>query len=74
MNTPGNLQRLDELQKFFASGAIPDAWRGLPMLIVFRDATVWRERVAGFAPARVESAYLNGEYTVVRVRPTTAPQ
>ena len=72
MNTPGNLQRLDELQKFFSSGEIPDEWRKLPMLVVFHDATVWRERTAGFAPARVESAYVNGSYTVVRVGPTKA--
>ena len=43
------------------------------MLIVFRDATVWRERVAGFAAAPVDPAYANGSYTVVRVGPTTAP-
>jgi hypothetical protein len=73
MNTPGNLQRLDELQKFFASGAIPDVWRKLPMLIVFREATVWRQRVAGFAPAPVEPSYANGEYTVVRVGPAPTP-
>lgn len=67
MNTPGNLQRLDELQKFFASGAIPGEWRELPILIVFRDATVWRHRVAGFAPAPVELVYTNDSYTVVQV-------
>jgi hypothetical protein len=72
MNTPGNLQRLDELQKFFASGTIPDPWRELPMLIVFRDATVWRQRVQGFAPAPLELAYIDGSYTVVRVGPTKA--
>jgi hypothetical protein len=71
MNTPGNLQRLDELQKFYARGEIPSVWRNLPMLIVFRDAAVWQERVAGFAPALVERAYVNGSYTVVRVRPAT---
>jgi hypothetical protein len=69
MNTPGNLQRLDELQKFYAKGEIPPAWRDRPMLIVFHDATVWRQRVAGFAPAPVEPAYTNDSYTVVRVRP-----
>ena len=67
MNTPGNLQRLDELQKFFASGAIPGEWRELPILIVFRDSAVWRHRVAGFAPAPVELVYANDSYTVVRV-------
>ena len=73
MNTPGNLQRLEELQRFLASGEIPGAWRGRPMLIVFRDATVWRQRVAGFSPAPADPAYANGSYTVVRVGPTTAP-
>jgi hypothetical protein len=71
MNTPGNLQRLDELQKFYAKGEIPSAWRNRPLLIVFRDAAVWQQRVAGFAPAPIELAYRNGSYTVIRVRQTT---
>jgi hypothetical protein len=74
MNTPGNLQRLDELQKFFSKGEIPAAWRNRPLLIVFRDAAVWRQRVAGFAPSSVELAYTNARYTVVRVRPNTTPR
>jgi hypothetical protein len=69
MNTPGNLQRLAELQKFYAKGEIPSAWRDRPMLIVFRDAAVWQQRVAGFAPSPIELAYRNSSYTVVRVRP-----
>jgi hypothetical protein len=72
MNTPGNLQRLNELQRFYAKGEIPAAWRDRPMLIVFRDAAVWQQRVTGFAPAAVDLAYTNGSYTVVRVRPATA--
>jgi hypothetical protein len=72
VNTPHNMQRFAEIEGFFGSGAIVDAWRELPLLIVFRDAAVWRQRSAGFAPAPVELAYANGGYTVVRVRPTTA--
>ena len=72
VNTPGNMQRYGEIERFFESGAIVDKWRELPLLIVFRDSTVWRQRSAGFAPAPVERAYANDTYTVVRVRQTTA--
>jgi len=73
VNTPNNMQRFEEIQKFFGSGAITDAWRDLPLLIVFRDSTSWRQRTAGFTPAPVDLVYGNGGYTVVRVRPTAAP-
>jgi hypothetical protein len=71
VNTPNNMQRFEEIGKFFESGVITDAWRELPLLIVFRDSSAWRERVAGFAPAPVEQVYANGRYTVIRVRPLT---
>jgi hypothetical protein len=69
VNTPRNMQRYEEIGRFFESGAITDAWRELPLLIVFRDSTAWRERTSGFAPAPVEPVYANRGYTVVRVRP-----
>jgi len=69
VNTPGNLQRFEEIERFFQSGVIADRWRELPLLIVLRDSTTWRRRAAGFAPAPVELVYRNGGYTVVRVGP-----
>jgi hypothetical protein len=72
VNTPHNMQRFEEIERFFQSGAIVDAWRELPLLIVFRDSAAWRQRSAGFAPAPVELAYVNGGYTVVRVGPIAA--
>ena len=73
VNTPRSTQRFEEIERFFRSGAITETWRELPLLIVFRDSTAWRQRAAGFAPAVVEPVYANGDYTVVRVRPTAAP-
>jgi hypothetical protein len=67
VNTPGAVKRLEEIERFFESGAIVDRWRELPLLIVFRDSTAWSQRAAGFAPAPVDRAYANGGYTVVRV-------
>jgi len=69
VNTPRNMQRYEEIGRFFESGAITDVWRELPLLIVFRDSTAWRERTSGFASAPVEPVYANRGYTVVRVRP-----
>ena len=69
VNTPNNMQRYGEIDRFFGSGAVTDAWRELPLLIVFRDSTAWRQRMAGFAPAPIEQAYISGRYTVIRVRP-----
>jgi hypothetical protein len=74
VNTPGSVQRSEELERFFASGTIVDAWRDLPLLVVLRDSTAWRHRVAGFVPAPVELAYANGAYAVVRVGQTTRRQ
>jgi hypothetical protein len=67
VNTPGAVKRLEEIERFFESGAIVDRWRELPLLIVFRDSTAWSQRAASFAPAPVDRAYANGRYTVVRV-------
>ena len=72
VNTPRNMQRYEEIGRFFESGAITDAWRELPLVIVFRDSTAWRQRTSGFAPAPVEPVYTNRGYTVVRVRPPPA--
>ena len=69
VNTPNNMQRYEEIGKFFESGVITDAWRELPLLIVFPDSTSWRRRVAAFAPAPVEQVYANNRYTVIRVTP-----
>ena len=71
VNTPGNMQRFEEIERFFGSGAIVDRWRELPLLIVLRDSTAWRQRAAGFAPAPVELVYHNDEYAVVRAGPAT---
>ena len=74
VNTPGTTRRSEEIESFFGSGAIADAWRDLPLLIVFRDSTAWRQRAVGFAPMPVELVYANRGYTVVRVRPPGAPR
>lgn len=66
-NTPWNRPRLNELRAFFQSGTVVDAWRRLPMLVVFRDSTNWRRRTAGFAPLSPEPVYVNASYAVVSV-------
>ena len=68
-NTPWNRQRLDELRQFFRDGVAVDAWRKLPMLIVFRDSASWRERTRSLAPARLERVFQNPSFSVVRVFP-----
>jgi hypothetical protein len=66
-NTPWNRPRLNELRAFFQQGTVVDEWRRLPMLLVFRDSTNWRQRTAGFAPLVPEPAYLNASYAVLKV-------
>jgi hypothetical protein len=66
-NTPWSRERRAELEAFFQQGQVTAAWRTLPLLVVFRSTTPWRERVAGLTSAPVTPSLQNPSYVVVRV-------
>ena len=68
-NTPWNRERLNELRTFFANGQVVDAWRHLPMVVVFRSSTAWRDRISGLHELPVSPVVENQSYVVIRTRP-----
>jgi hypothetical protein len=71
-NTPWNRLRFAELRAFFADGQMPDAWQQLPLLVVFRSSTPWRNRISAFDEGRAQRVLENRSYTVVRIQPRGA--
>ena len=74
-NTPWSSERRAELDAFFQQGKVTDSWRALPLIVVFRSTTPWRERIAGFTTDSINPSFQNPRYIVVEVggRPR-APQ
>lgn len=66
-NTPWSQQRRSELNAFFQSGTIVPAWRTLPLLVVFRASSPWRERIAGLTSEPISPAFENRSYVVVQL-------
>jgi hypothetical protein len=73
-NTPWSPERRAELDAFFQQGKVTDAWRTLPLNVVFRSATPWRDRIAGLTPDSINLSFQNSSYVAVEVggrAPTT---
>jgi len=66
-NTPWSRERRAELDAFFQQGKVADAWRTLPLLVVFRSTTPWRERIAGLTADSIGPSFQNPGYVVVEV-------
>jgi hypothetical protein len=72
-NTPWARQRRDEFRRFFKDGRVVDAWRALPMLVVFRASTDWGSRMRAFGDEPTSLVYSNGSYAVVYIGGSRAP-
>jgi hypothetical protein len=73
-NTPWSPERRAELDAFFQQGKVTDAWRALPLIVVFRSTTPWRERIAALTADSISPSFQNPSYVVVEVgspTPTT---
>jgi hypothetical protein len=68
-NTPWNRKRLDELQAFFSTGEVTEVWRNLPLVIVFRSSTAWRERITRLHEGPLLPVLENPSYVVVQIPP-----
>jgi hypothetical protein len=66
-NTPWSRERRAELEAFFQQGKVTDAWRTLPLLVVFRATTPWHERMAGLTTDSISPAFENASYVVVQI-------
>ena len=68
-NTPGILERRAELAAFFERGAMPDAWKARPLLVIFLGRT--EQTVPPWLPDRgAVLAYRNDSFRVYRIDPT----
>ena len=67
-NTPWSEQRRHELDAFFQRGEVVGAWRTLPLVVVFRSSTPWRERLAALSTEPPAVALKNPSYVVAQVR------
>lgn len=68
-NTPSTWRRADQLKVFFGKAQVPQEWRGLSMLVVFRAGTDWRSRLAAFDRGSASVVFANRSFVVGRVRP-----
>jgi len=66
-NTPWSSERRGELEAFFQQGKVADAWRTLPLLVVFRATTPWHDRMAGLTTDSINPAFENASYVAVQV-------
>ena len=70
-NTPFSQQRRSELDAFFEHGEVVDLWRKIPLIVVFRASTPWRDRLTALTPGVPAPALQNATYVVVVVGPAS---